>query len=155
RRQAEGIEPQSFDSIEARVLMLHGDEDPHPGAMIRDSLRPCIPQIEYVEIARCGHEPWRERHGREPFFAALRAWLRDAMTLPALGRALEDLDELRALLRDAFEEPIGGAHGLPPVDQVRVDWADALVRAEVAPVEGPAPERLQAPYEHRHVLGHR
>ncbi|HKA93757.1 MAG TPA: alpha/beta hydrolase [Acidimicrobiia bacterium] len=78
RRQAEGIEPQSFDSIAARVLMLHGDEDPHPGPMIRDSLRPCIPQIDYVEIARCGHEPWRERHGREPFLAALRAWLRDA-----------------------------------------------------------------------------
>ena len=76
RRQAEGIEPQSFDTIEARVLMLHGDADPHPGMMIRDSLVPYIPQLEYVEFARCGHEPWRERHAREPFFAALRSWLR-------------------------------------------------------------------------------
>jgi pimeloyl-ACP methyl ester carboxylesterase len=75
RRQAEGIEPQSFDVIEARVLMLHGEDDPHPGTMIRDSLLPHIPQLEYVEFARCGHEPWRERHAREPFFAALRGFL--------------------------------------------------------------------------------
>lgn len=74
-RQAAGIEPQSFTEIRARVLMLHGDDDPHPGPMIRDSLLPYIPQLEYVGIPRCGHEPWRERHGREPFFKALRAWL--------------------------------------------------------------------------------
>ena len=74
-RQAEGIEPQSFDAIGARVLMLHGEDDPHPGAMIRDSLLPYIPQLEYVEFVRCGHEPWRERHAREPFFGALRGFL--------------------------------------------------------------------------------
>lgn len=75
RRQAAGVEPRSFDAIEARVQMLHGEGDPHPGPMIRDSLLPHIPQLEYVELARCGHEPWRERHGREPFLAALRSWL--------------------------------------------------------------------------------
>jgi pimeloyl-ACP methyl ester carboxylesterase len=75
RRQAADVEPRSFDAIEARVVMLHGEDDPHPGAMIRDSLLPHIPQLEYVEFARCGHEPWRERHGREPFLAALRSWL--------------------------------------------------------------------------------
>jgi pimeloyl-ACP methyl ester carboxylesterase len=75
RRQAEGIDPQSFDAIPARVLMLHGQDDPHPGTMIRDSLVPYIPQLEYVEFPRCGHEPWRERHAREPFFATLRRFL--------------------------------------------------------------------------------
>ena len=75
RRQAEGIEPQSFDAIGARVLMLHGEDDPHPGTMIRDSLLPHIPQLEYVEFARCGHEPWRENHARDSFFAALRGFL--------------------------------------------------------------------------------
>ena len=75
RRQAAGVEPRSFDAIEARVVMLHGEGDPHPGPMIRDSLLPHIPQLEYIEFARCGHEPWRERHGREPFLAALRSWL--------------------------------------------------------------------------------
>jgi pimeloyl-ACP methyl ester carboxylesterase len=77
RRQTAGLEPQAFDAIEAPVLMLHGDEDPHPGTMIRDTLLPHIPQLEYVGIPRCGQEPWRERHGREPFLTALRAWLRE------------------------------------------------------------------------------
>jgi pimeloyl-ACP methyl ester carboxylesterase len=77
RRQATGLEPQSFDAIESPVVMLHGDKDPHPGTMIRDTLLPHIPQLEYIGIPRCGHEPWRERQGREPFLTALRGWLRD------------------------------------------------------------------------------
>ena len=77
RRQATGLEPKSFDAIESPVLMLHGDDDPHPGTMIRDTLLHHIPQLEYVGIPRCGHEPWRERHGREPFLTALGDWLRD------------------------------------------------------------------------------
>jgi pimeloyl-ACP methyl ester carboxylesterase len=77
RRQATGLEPQSFDAIESPVLMLHGDDDPHPGTMIRDTLLRHIPQLECVGIPRCGHEPWRERHGREPFLTALRGWLRE------------------------------------------------------------------------------
>jgi pimeloyl-ACP methyl ester carboxylesterase len=77
RRQAAGVEPQSFAAIRAPVLMLHGAEDPHPGEMIRDSLLPYIPRLEYVGIAHCGHEPWREGPGRAPFLAALRAWLRE------------------------------------------------------------------------------
>ena len=77
RRQKAGLEPQSFGAIEAPVLMLHGDDDPHPGTMIRDTLLAHIPQLEYVGIPRCGHEPWRERYGREPFLTALRGWLRE------------------------------------------------------------------------------
>jgi pimeloyl-ACP methyl ester carboxylesterase len=76
RRQATGLEPQSFAAIESPVVMLHGDDDPHPGTMIRDTLLPHIPQLEYVGIPRCGHEPWRERHGREPFLTALVGGLR-------------------------------------------------------------------------------
>jgi len=77
RRQATGFEPQSFEAIESPVVMLHGDDDPHPGTMIRDTLLPYIPHLEYIGIPRCGHEPWRERHGREPFLTALRGWLRE------------------------------------------------------------------------------
>jgi pimeloyl-ACP methyl ester carboxylesterase len=75
RLQADGIEPAAFAAITVPVLMLHGDHDPHPGASTRDVLRDQIPQLEYVELARCSHSPWRERHGRDPFFTALRAWL--------------------------------------------------------------------------------
>lgn len=75
RLQREGVEPAAFAGIHAPVLMLHGDFDPHPGPETRDVLRRVIPQLEYTELARCGHEPWRERHAREPFLNKLRAWL--------------------------------------------------------------------------------
>jgi len=75
RLQAEGLYPAAFAAIGAPVLMLHGREDPHPGAMIRASLQPFVRRLEYCELARCGHYPWLETHARGPFFATLRAWL--------------------------------------------------------------------------------
>ena len=75
RQQEQGVYPAAFSAIRAPVIMLHGDYDPHPGTMIRDHLRPLIPQLEYVEFAHCGHDPWRERQAREPFFETLIDWL--------------------------------------------------------------------------------
>lgn len=75
RLQAEGVYPAAFEAISSPVLMLHGDYDPHPGRMIRESLAPHIPHLEYRELERCGHDPWRERDARGPFFAVLRDWL--------------------------------------------------------------------------------
>jgi len=76
RLQKEGIYPRAFAAIRSPVLMLHGTYDPHPGRMIRDSLVPYIPQIEYREWERCGHHPWKEPAVRDEFFAVLREWLR-------------------------------------------------------------------------------
>lgn len=75
RLQRDDREPRAFSSITAPVLMVHGDFDPHPGLETYDVLRTFIPRIEYVELDRCGHAPWRERHAREPFLALLRQWL--------------------------------------------------------------------------------
>lgn len=75
RLQDEGLYPAVFAAIESPVLMLHGAADPHPGRMIRMSLEPHLPQLEYHELARCGHYPWLEREAREEFFAVLRRWL--------------------------------------------------------------------------------
>mgnify|MGYP002713156459 CR=1 FL=1 len=77
RLQEEGIEPSRFAAIRSRVLMLHGDVDPHPGPATRDLLRRYLPHLEYVPLERCGHEPWRERHARSPFLRTLRHWLLD------------------------------------------------------------------------------
>jgi pimeloyl-ACP methyl ester carboxylesterase len=79
RLQQEGVYPAAFSRIRAPVLMLHGEQDPHPGAMIRDSLLPHLPQLEYVAFARCGHYPWRERSVRASFLGVLRAWLADRL----------------------------------------------------------------------------
>jgi len=76
RLQEEGLYPAAFAAIRSPVLMLHGAYDPHPGPMIRRSLEPHIPQLEYHEWEHCGHSPWRERLVRDEFFALLRSWLR-------------------------------------------------------------------------------
>jgi pimeloyl-ACP methyl ester carboxylesterase len=75
RLQQDGIEPAVFSSVSARVLMIHGDVDPHPGPATRDYLRQFIPGLEYIQLDRCGHEPWRERHARARFVEAVREWL--------------------------------------------------------------------------------
>ena len=75
RLQQEGIEPGIFRGISARVLMIHGDTDPHPGAPTHELLRQFIPGLEYMEVDRCGHEPWRERHAHGRFVEVVRAWL--------------------------------------------------------------------------------
>lgn len=75
RLQAEGVYPAAFAAVRAPVLMLHGAEDPHPGAMIRDSLAPWLPQLTYREWPACGHYPWLERAVREEFFERLERWL--------------------------------------------------------------------------------
>lgn len=75
RLQSEGVYPSAFAAIRSPVLMLHGDYDPHPGPMIRDSLKPHIPQLEYIELARCGHSPWLERVARAGFLKILGEWL--------------------------------------------------------------------------------
>lgn len=78
RRQADGTYPAAFTAFDGPVLMLHGDHDPHPGPMIRDSLFPVLPQLQFIELERCGHYPWRERGAREAFFGFLVPWLASA-----------------------------------------------------------------------------
>jgi pimeloyl-ACP methyl ester carboxylesterase len=75
RLQNEGVYPAAFTAIKSPVLMLHGAADPHPGEMIRASLAPYIPQLEYREWERCGHYPWLEKAASDEFFSALRNWL--------------------------------------------------------------------------------
>ncbi|MGD8683378.1 MAG: alpha/beta hydrolase [Chloroflexota bacterium] len=86
RLQRGGVEPSSFAAIDCPVLMLHGAEDPHPGSATRDVLRRYLSHLEYIEIPRCGHQPWLERHGREPFLDALRRWL-GGPGAPGMGSA--------------------------------------------------------------------
>lgn len=75
RLQQAGVYPAAFSAYRGPVLMLHGAQDPHPGPMIRDSLAPFLPELEYREWPACGHYPWLERACGEEVIAFLRAWL--------------------------------------------------------------------------------
>jgi pimeloyl-ACP methyl ester carboxylesterase len=75
RLQAEGIYPAAFASIKAPVLMVQGTFDPHPGCLIRASLEPYLPQLEYRELEHCGHWPWLEKSVSDRFFSLIREWL--------------------------------------------------------------------------------
>ena len=75
RLQQEGYYPATFASIRAPVLMLHGATDPHPGRMIRDSLQPHLPHMEYRELVDCGHYPWLEKSVGGDLFVELKEWL--------------------------------------------------------------------------------
>ncbi len=77
RQQENHVYPESFAAIEVPVLMLHGDYDSHPGALIASHLRNHIPHLEYAELSRCGHYPWLEEHGRAPFLERLSTFLRE------------------------------------------------------------------------------
>ncbi|MEO6060999.1 MAG: alpha/beta hydrolase [Thermoflexales bacterium] len=76
RLQQAGVYPAGFAAIDVPAIMLHGDDDPHPGEMIQASLQAWIPGLEYVSWPRCGHSPWLERGAREGFYRTLKAWLR-------------------------------------------------------------------------------
>lgn len=87
RCQAEGLHPAAFAAIDVPVLMLHGEQDSHPGALIRDSLRPCLPQLQYHAWAGCGHYPWLERAVGDQFFARVLEWVAE-LPAPAGHRAV-------------------------------------------------------------------
>lgn len=85
RLQSTHIYPNAFTAIKSLVLMLHGDYDPHPGSAIRADLQPFLPQLEYRELKKCGHYPWREQAAREQFFSITASWLHNAWKIsPAL-----------------------------------------------------------------------
>ena len=80
RLQDDGTYPRAFAAIESPVLMIHGQYDPHPGTMIRESLLPYVPQLEYRELEGCGHSPWIEKSARELFFSSVCEWLEGQTT---------------------------------------------------------------------------
>src|SRR5262249_59894835 len=79
---------------------------------------------------------------------------RREVALPGRSRVpLDDAEERGTFLRDPLEEAVGGAHGLPAIDEGGVDGAEALVGAAVAVEEGSAAEGMQATDQEGHVLG--
>jgi pimeloyl-ACP methyl ester carboxylesterase len=76
RLQRGGTYPAAFAAVGVPVLMVHGEQDPHPGRLTSQDLRAYIPHLEYRELPRCGHSPWLERQARRDFFDPVTAWLK-------------------------------------------------------------------------------
>jgi pimeloyl-ACP methyl ester carboxylesterase len=67
---------QAACRVACPVVAIHGDYDPTPVEGVRDPLQRCGIDLRVVVLERCGHEPWRERHAAEPFYAVLEDELR-------------------------------------------------------------------------------
>jgi pimeloyl-ACP methyl ester carboxylesterase len=69
--RASGTLLRAGRSIRCPVTAIHGAEDPHPAAGVRDPLEEVIEDFEFVLMQRCGHTPWMERQAADLFFRHL------------------------------------------------------------------------------------
>lgn len=58
--------------VRCPVVAVHGEHDPHPADGVCVPLARVLSDFRFVLLPRCGHEPWTERHARDPFHAVLR-----------------------------------------------------------------------------------
>jgi pimeloyl-ACP methyl ester carboxylesterase len=77
RLRAQGTLLERTRELRCPVVAIHGDHDPHPAAGVREPLERTLSDFRFVLLDRCGHEPWRERHARDRFYALLRRELND------------------------------------------------------------------------------
>jgi pimeloyl-ACP methyl ester carboxylesterase len=58
-------------NIKCPVLAIHGDCDPHPAQGIQEPLAANLKDFRMIILEKCGHDPWRERHAMDAFYAIL------------------------------------------------------------------------------------
>lgn len=63
--------PNILSRLTCPVTAVHGADDPHPTSGVFNMLRKVQPNAHLVELPKCGHKPWREKHAREAFFSQL------------------------------------------------------------------------------------
>jgi hypothetical protein len=54
--------------------LLHAGRTIGP-VWVRLGAQELVPHLEFMELTRCGHEPWRERHARASFVETVLRWL--------------------------------------------------------------------------------
>lgn len=69
-------------SVQRPILFIHGDEDPHPAKAIEAIAKTGLPDCRFIQLGKCGHEPWLEKHARKRFFSILRS---EILPDPAAG----------------------------------------------------------------------
>jgi len=58
-------------NITCPVVAIHGDCDPHPAQGIQEPLAANLKDFRMTILQKCGHDPWRERHAMDTFYAIL------------------------------------------------------------------------------------
>jgi len=58
-------------NITCPVVAIHGDCDPHPAQGIQEPLAANLKDFRMIILEKCGHDPWRERHAMDTFYAIL------------------------------------------------------------------------------------
>ncbi len=67
RLRSAGEIARIFAGLTVPTVVIQGRLDPHSTAGVR-CVREAAGPREFVELARCGHTPWREAYARETFF---------------------------------------------------------------------------------------
>ena len=62
---------QIFSEIEADMVLIQGEEDPHPYQGVTEPLKKMGIELRVHLIPRCGHKLWEEKYGAEEFYQTL------------------------------------------------------------------------------------
>ena len=86
-REAEGMRRsgalvRALHRVQAPILVIHGEADPHPFRGVIEPLRRGKAAFRVVLLPRCGHEPWWERYASDRFFEELRTELARVLGKP-------------------------------------------------------------------------
>jgi pimeloyl-ACP methyl ester carboxylesterase len=60
------------DNIRCPVAAIHGDHDPHPAEGVRIPLSKRIKQFEWIQLEKCGHQPWIEKQAGDGLFETVK-----------------------------------------------------------------------------------
>jgi len=61
--------------IHCPVIAIHGDYDPHPAEGVWLPLSRVLEDFTFVQLEKCGHKPWVEKHARDKFYEVLEKLL--------------------------------------------------------------------------------
>ena len=75
-RDRPGYLKSEFSKIDRKVVVIHGEYDPHPIEGIRPFLESCIGDISFNILPHCGHYPWIEKRAKKRFFEILKTEIR-------------------------------------------------------------------------------
>ncbi len=66
-----GVFLRALQQIDCRIVVLHGEHDPHPLRGVTHPLADAACDFVTCVLPMCGHSPYSEKHAKEPFVKML------------------------------------------------------------------------------------